>query len=105
MNQPNDDREILGFSERTWADVRESLRKALSQRAYEYPVLPSRKEIIDALPCQPCHQSWKCAINGCAQRNLIPPVQMPRTPQPVSFLRWCGQPGVHSAHGRCDGVK
>lgn len=92
MNQPNDDREILGFSEQTWADVRESLRKALSQRAYEIPVVKR---------CRHPH----CDRDRCAIDQLAQTVQMPRTPQPASFLRWCGQPGVHSAHGRCDGVK
>ena len=74
-------REHLSGTRLTWADVQTNLRKALSEPPAEHRIVGYR--IV----------------------RPIQPVQMPSTPQPVSFLRWCGQPAVHSAHGRCDGVK
>ena len=85
-------REHLSGTRLTWADVREQLRKALSQPATEYQIVKR---------CRHPH----CDRDRCAIDQLAQAIQMPRTPQPVSFLRWCGQPAVHSAHGRCDGVK
>lgn len=77
-HDPNDiEPDHPGPIEPTWADVRDALRKALSSPPREFPIT----------------------------RQIEIPVQLPRTPQPVSFLRWCGQPAVHSAHGRCDGVR
>ena len=101
MSHQNDDREIPEFTARTWADVRDALRKALSENAREFrPIQPRDVE----WRCPPCPTHTACALHGCA-REMLQPVQLLRTPQPVSFLRWCGQPTVHSVHGRCDGVK
>lgn len=96
------ERDHLAPTGLTWADVRDRLRKALSNPPREYRVL-SLGEL--RLPCGSCGQPGKCALYGCARTEMIPPTQLPRMPQPVSFLRWCGQPAVHSSHGRCDGVK
>jgi hypothetical protein len=96
MNQSNDrndpERDHLARTGLTWADVRDQLRKTLSEPPREHRVVKR---------CRHPH----CDRDRCAMDQLAQAVQLPRTPQPVSFLRWCGEPGVHSAHGRCDGVK
>lgn len=91
MNQLNDQSEnvpdVPGPTAPTWAERVDELRKALSEPPREYRTVKT---------CR--HGQVVC---GCIGQ----PVQLPRTPQPASFLRWCGQPAVHSSHGRCDGVE
>jgi hypothetical protein len=74
------ERDHLAHTGLTWDDVRARLRKALSDPPTEYRYVQPRTI------------------------RAVQPVQMPRAAQPRSFVRWCGRPIAHSAHGPCEGV-